>query len=232
MISELRGYEKIDEGIRRDNDQTIAEGRAEVVGASKQIEEARRQMKDLISQADPDRKTKDSDYVFLTFILNEMPIGLIGLLIAVIFAAAMSSTAGELNALASTATVDFYQRLYKREASEKHYLNASKLLTLFWGIVAISFAFFAQSAENLIEGINILGSLFYGTILGLFIVGFFLKSVRGTAVFVGAIVAQIVVLGFHFATLYGYIAIGYLWYKCNRPLIGFDCKLPGRTRTT
>ncbi len=208
-----QGYEKIDEGIRRDNDQTIAEGRAEVLGATQQIDEARRQMKVLINKADPGRETKDSDYVFLTFILTEMPIGLIGLLIAVIFAAAMSSTAGELNALASSATVDFYQRLYKRKASEKHYLQASKLLTLIWGIFAISFAFFIRSAENLIEGINILGSLFYGTILGLFLVGFFMKKISGTAVFVGAIVAQLLVLGCHFATLSGYLRIGYLWYN-------------------
>lgn len=208
-----KGYEKIDQGIRRDDDQSISEGRAEVLGATLQIEEARRQMKDLITKADPNRKTKDSDYVFLTFILNEMPIGIIGLLVAVIFAAAMSSTAGELNALASTATVDFYKRLYKPEASEKHYLNASKLLTLFWGLLAIAFAFFAQSAENLIEGINILGSLFYGTILGLFLVGFFMKHVSALSVFIGALVAQLTVLGCHFATLTGYLQIGYLWYN-------------------
>ena len=209
----VEGYEMIDLGIRRDNEQTISEGSAQVKGASVQIEEARRQMKDLILKADPDLKTKDSDYVFLTFIMNEMPIGLIGLLIAVIFAAAMSSTAGELNALASTATVDIYKRMFKEEASERHYLNASKLLTLLWGIFAISFAFFVQSAENLIEGINILGSLFYGTILGLFIVGFFLKRIGGTAVFIGASVAQVTVLACHFATTMGYFKISYLLYN-------------------
>ncbi len=208
-----KGYEKIDEGIRKDNDQTIAEGRAEVLGATQQIEEARRQMKGLISKADPGRKTKDSDYVFLTFILTEMPIGLTGLLVAVIFAAAMSSTAGELNALASTATVDFYQRLYKKEASEKHYLQASKLLTLIWGTFAIAFAFFIQSAENLIEGINILGSLFYGTILGTFLVGFFMKRINGTSVFIAAIVSQMVVISCHFANLSGSLQFGYLWYN-------------------
>ncbi len=213
--SDLRkqGYAKIDEGIRRDNDQTIAEGRAEVLGATQQIEEARRQMKALITKADPNRKTKDSDYVFLTFILTEMPIGLIGLLIAVIFAAAMSSTAGELNALASTSTVDFYQRWFKQVGSEKHYLQASKLLTLIWGIFAIAFAFFIQSAENLIEGINILGSLFYGTILGIFLVGFFMKQINGTSVFIAAIVSQAVVIGCHFANLAGAVQFGYLWYN-------------------
>ncbi|MEQ9425343.1 MAG: sodium:solute symporter [Cyclobacteriaceae bacterium] len=209
----IEGYTLIDKGIRRNDEAAIAEGRAQVVGATAQIDEARNQMKNLMLQADPDRKTKDSDYVFLTFILTQMPTGLIGLLIAVIFAAAMSSTAGELNALSSTATVDLYKRLYKPEASEKHYLNASKLLTLMWGVFAIAFAFFVRSAENLIEGINILGSLFYGTILGLFLVGFFMKRISGTAVFVGAIIAQLVVLACHFATIAGLFKIGYLWYN-------------------
>ncbi|MDA0194661.1 MAG: sodium:solute symporter [Bacteroidetes bacterium] len=215
----MKGYELIDLGIRREDTISIHDGKAQVLGATIQIEEARKQMKSLITKADPDRKTKDSDYVFLTFIMNEMPVGLIGLLIAVIFAAAMSSTAGELNALASTSTIDYYKRLIKPNASEKHYLIASKVQTLGWGILAITFALFATSAENLIEGINILGSLFYGTILGLFLVGFFMKRISGTAVFIGALVAQITVLGCHFATISGYLQIGYLWYNAIGLLI-------------
>jgi Na+/proline symporter len=215
----VRGFELIDQGIRRDDQNAIQDGKAQVLGATVQIEEARAQMKNLITKADPSRKTKDSDYVFLTFILNEMPKGIIGLLIAVIFAAAMSSTAGELNALASTATVDYYKRMIRPDASEKHYLNASKLLTLAWGLIAIGFAFLAGSAENLIEGINILGSLFYGTILGMFLVGFFTKKISGNAVFIGGLIAQITVLGCHFATISGYLEIGYLWYNVIGSLI-------------
>ncbi len=215
----MKGYELIDQGIRRQDTLSIQDGTAQVLGATIQIEEARKQMKNLISKADPDRNIKDSDYVFLTFIMNEMPAGLIGLLIAVIFAAAMSSTAGELNALASTSTIDYYKRLIKSNASERHYLLASKLQTLGWGIFAITFALFATSAENLIEGINILGSLFYGTILGLFLVGFFMHKISGTAVFVGALVAQVAVLGCHFATISGYLQIGYLWYNAIGLLI-------------
>ena len=119
-----------------------------------------------------------------------MPAGLVGLLLAVILSAAMSSTAGELNALGSTSSVDFYKRVFSPGRSEKHYLIASKWLTAFWGVVAVSFALFADLFENLIEAVNILGSIFYGTILGIFIVAFFLKFVRGRAVFFAALIAQ------------------------------------------
>lgn len=175
--------------------------------------ELREQAKALISKADDTLETKDSDYVFLTFIINYLPHGLIGLLIAVIFSAAMSSTSSELNALASTTSVDFYRRLIKKDASEHHYLNVSKLLTFAWGVLAICFAILADNSENLLEAVNIIGSLFYGTILGIFLVAFFLKWVRGNAVFLAAIVAQIGVIVFHFLTEAGYFSLGYLWYN-------------------
>src|SRR5690606_32858378 len=148
--------------------------------------------KQLLLKAVPESVSKDSDYIFLSFIMNYMPIGLIGLLLAVIFSAAMSSTAGELNALASTTTIDFYKRLNKNAAtqSDKKMVVISKLFTAFWGVLAISFALFAQLLENLIEAVNILGSIFYGTILGIFLVAFFLKRVKGKATFIAAIIAQ------------------------------------------
>lgn len=179
--------------------------------------------KQLLLKAVPESVSKDSDYIFLSFIMNYMPIGLIGLLLAVIFSAAMSSTAGELNALASTTTIDFYKRLNKNAAtqSDKKMVVISKLFTAFWGVLAISFALFAQLLENLIEAVNILGSIFYGTILGIFLVAFFLKRVKGKATFIAAIIAQAAVIILHFfgQDIFSYLLqtpvkeVGYLWYN-------------------
>ena len=143
-------------------------------------------MKKTLKAADPKIETNDADYVFISFVLNYLPHGVIGLLIAVILCAAMSSSASELNALGSTTVVDFYRPLLHPQASEEHQLLVSKLLTAAWGGVAISFALFANLVENLIQAINILGSIFYGSILGIFLVAFFLKFVRGTAFFIAA----------------------------------------------
>ena len=173
----------------------------------------RQKAKEVIRKADDTLETKDSDYVFLTFIIAYLPHGLIGLLIAVIFSAAMSSTSSELNALASTTSVDFYRRAIKKDGSEHHYLNTSKLLTFGWGVLAILFAILAKNSENLIEAVNIVGSIFYGTVLGIFLVAFFLKKVKGDAVFVGAIIAQTSVIVIHFMTEAGIFKLSYLWYN-------------------
>ena len=150
----------------------------------------------------------DSDYVFITFILDQLPHGVIGLLVAVFFAAAFSSKAGELNALGSTTTVDFYRHIVKRDASDAHYVNASKWFTALWGLVAIGFALYAQLAENLIQAVNILGSIFYGVVLGLFLVAFFFKKIGGTAAFWAALAAQGMVFALYFT-----LSISYLWYN-------------------
>jgi SSS family transporter len=173
-------------------------------------QELRSDAKDLVAETFPGHSTKDSDYVFLSFIMNYLPNGLIGLLLAVIISAAMSSTAGELNALGSTTTIDFYKRLINKNGDDKHLVKASKLLTFFWGILAILFAVFAQILENLIEAVNILGSVFYGTILGVFLVAFFFKKIKGNAVFSGAIIAQLIVF-ILFAFFQDQIA--YLWFN-------------------
>ena len=159
----------------------------------------RNKAKEIVSIAVPDNNSKDSDYVFLSFIMNYLPMGLIGLLLAVIFSAAMSSTSGELNALATTTTIDFYKRLNTKEHSEKHYLIASKVLTAVWGVIAIMFALFAHLVENLIEAVNILGSIFYGVILGIFLIAFFIKPIKGKATFIGALIAQALVISFSFS---------------------------------
>ena len=148
----------------------------------------------------------DKDYVFLHFILNYLPRGLIGLLIAVIICAAMSSTASELNALAATTTVDLYKRNMSKYKSDKHFLNMSKLFTVMWGIIAICFASIGNLFENLIQLVNIIGSIFYGTILGIFLIGFFTKKIKSNSVFYSACTSQILIFVIYFS-----VDIGYLW---------------------
>jgi SSS family solute:Na+ symporter len=191
----------------------IAEAENKVRSLNEKSSEIRKEVKQLIISTDPGYDTKDSDYVFITFILNYLPKGIIGLLLAVIFAAAMSSMAGELNALASTTTVDFYKRILVKNGTDKHYVLISRVLTLFWGLIAIMFALFAHQAENLIEAVNIVGSLFYGTILGIFVAAFFVKSIKGNAIFIAALLAESGVIILHILTIYKVINLGYLWYN-------------------
>ena len=174
---------------------------AEESGLKKEVEET-------IKKANPDAELKDTDYVFLTFIMEEMPVGLVGLLIAVIFCAAMSSTSSQLNALASSTCVDIYKRSLVKNASEHHYLNASKLFTILWGLFLMLFAILASQLENLIQAVNILGSLFYGTILGIFLAAFYFNYIKSRAVFIAAILAELAVLACYFTT-----KISYLWYN-------------------
>lgn len=152
----------------------------------------------LIDKAAKDRlvdiETNDKDYVFIHFILNNLPKGLIGLLLAVILSAAMSSTASEINALASTTALDIYKRSYAPNQEETHYVTATKWLTLAWGILAIIVACIANLAENLIQLVNIIGSIFYGNVLGIFLLAFFFKMVHARAVFMAAILTQIIVI--------------------------------------
>ncbi len=150
--------------------------------------------KTLIKQANDSVETNDKDYVFIHFILSNLPRGLIGLLLAVILSAAMSSTASELNALGSTTAIDLYKRNVTTEKSERHYVNASKWFTLLWGVIAILVASFAYLFENLIELVNIIGSIFYGNVLGIFLLAFFIKYVKSNAVFTAAIITQIIVI--------------------------------------
>ncbi|MFV0541772.1 MAG: sodium:solute symporter [Aestuariibaculum sp.] len=155
-------------------------------------------------------ESNDRDYVFIHFILNNLPRGLIGLLLAVILSAAMSSTASELNALGSTTTIDLYKRNTTKK-SEKHMVTASKWFTFAWGILAIGIACIANLAENLIQLVNIIGSIFYGNVLGIFLLAFFFKFVKGNAVFVAAIITQIMVIALYFLNEFGYINLPFLW---------------------
>jgi SSS family solute:Na+ symporter len=173
-----------------------------------QAHELRDRTKAVLVQAGVDPKSKESDYVFITFILQQMPHGVVGLLIAVILCATMSATAAALNALGSTTAVDFYRPLIRPNASDHHYVVAAQALTAAWGLIAIGVASFASLVENLIEAGNILGSVFYGSILGLFLAAFFLRRVAGSAVFFAALFAQTLVF-----VLFATTNIGYLWYN-------------------
>ena len=149
----------------------------------------------LVRKNSGSEKTNDTDYVFLSFVMEYLPVGLVGLLIAIIFLAAMGSTASGLNSLASTTIVDFYKRFHQREESESYYLAASRWVTVLWGVFCVVVAFFASRlGDNLIEVVNILGSFFYGTILGIFLVAFWMKNVKGTAVFYAALLTEAFVI--------------------------------------
>ena len=189
--------------------------RKELVTISNKEKDLRDRAKEIISKADSNSETNDKDYVFFHFILHYLPKGLIGLLLAVILSAAMSSTASGLNALASTTAIDIYKRNLKTEKSEKHYLNATKFFTLFWGIIAILFACVGTLFENLIQLVNIIGSIFYGTVLGIFLVGFYLRRVKAKAMFFSAIISQITIFIIYYFMIAIYPSgqekLGYLW---------------------
>jgi SSS family solute:Na+ symporter len=199
--------------LNQDYDNPIL--RKELVALSNKEKDLRDKAKEIITKADSNSETNDKDYVFFHFILHYLPKGLIGLLLAVILSAAMSSTASGLNALASTTAIDIYKRNLKTEKSEKHYLNATKFFTLFWGVVAILFACVGTLFENLIQLVNIIGSIFYGTVLGIFLVGFYLRRVQAQPMFYSAIISQITIFIIYYFMIYIYPSgqekLGYLW---------------------
>lgn len=176
---------------------------------------SRKAAKSLIAKADAAVETNDKDYVFIHFILNNLPIGLVGLLLAVILSAAMSSTASELNALGTITALDLYKRNVPGSFSEKHYVLATKGFTLLWGVIAIIIACVANLFDNLIQLVNIIGSIFYGNVLGIFLLAFFLKFVKGNAVFLAAILTQVIIFVLYFMLIYPYPSgaekLGYLW---------------------
>ena len=184
--------------------------RKKLTALSNKENDLREQAKELISKADPKAETNDKDYVFINFILNYLPKGLIGLLLAVILSAAMSSTASGLTALASTTAIDIYKRNLKEEKSDKHYVNATKVFTIFWGIVAILFACIGTLFENLIQLVNIIGSIFYGTVLGIFLVGFYIKYIRAKAIFWGAIITQLMIFYIFYLDIVSFLWLNFI----------------------
>jgi SSS family solute:Na+ symporter len=189
--------------------------RKELVDLALKEKDLRAQARGIISKVDKNSETNDKDYVFFYFILHYLPKGLIGLLLAVIISAAMSSTASGLNALASTTAIDIYKRNVKGEKTDKHYLNATKFFTLMWGVIAIAFACIATLFENLIQLVNIIGSIFYGTVLGIFLVGFYIKKTQGKAIFYSAVISQTAIILIYYFAIFIYPSgeekLGYLW---------------------
>jgi SSS family solute:Na+ symporter len=197
---------------RHDGDRAAASiAFAGVLTAHQHGERIREAAAKSLSQISSSTTATDADYVFITFIVHHLPHGVIGLLVAAFFAAALSSKAAELNALGSSTTVDFYRPIIKRDATDHHSLLVTKWFTAFWGLVAIAFALYAHLVENLIQAVNILGSIFYGVMLGLFVVAFFIRQVGGSAVFWSGLISQAMVFFLYFT-----LPISYLWY----PLIG------------
>ncbi len=201
-INELIG------AIDNDDESAMQLKRSEIVDANKQANEIKSEAIELIKQNNPSSDGNDTNFIFLSFVLGFLPVGLVGLVLAAILSASMSSTSAELNALASTSVMDIYKRMIKKEGSDNHYLVVSKLATIMWGGFAIFFALFANSLGSLIEAVNILGSLFYGTILGIFLVAFYIKKVGGNSVFIAALIAELIVL-----LLFFFTDIPYLWFN-------------------
>jgi Na+/proline symporter len=195
----------------------VQELKRSVLVTEKKMHEINSNVKTIVLKNNPSAETNDKDYIFMSYVIDYLPTGVIGLLFAVMFCAAMSSTASELNALASTTTIDIYKRSIKKKENDRHYLMSSKYFTLLWGLLAILFATTASLFENLIQAVNLLGSLFYGTILGIFVVAFYFKNVKSNAVFYCSIAAEIIVISIHFLNHYQlapyWLQMGYLWYN-------------------
>jgi solute:Na+ symporter, SSS family len=184
------------------------------LAADVKAESLRAETQHVLTQQNAHTPSTDADYVFITFILDHLPHGLIGLLVTVFFAATLNSKAAELNALASSTTVDLYRHLIRPDATDEHCVAASRWFTALWGFTAIGVALSVTLVENLIQFANIVASIFYPVVLGLFLVAFFLKKIGGTAVFWGAITAQFLVCALYFSrNLYPSLSVAYLWYN-------------------
>lgn len=198
--------EKLDVALSANNQALINQQRTLVKQYDEEGKSIREELKTLMLKNDADAATNDNNYIFLSFVTEYLPKGLIGLLIAIIFLASMGSTASALNSLASTTVVDIYKRLINRSGNDGQYVNASRWATILWGVVCIIMALFTSKIGNLIEAVNILGSFIYGTILGVFLVAFYLKRVGSKAVFYAAILAEAIVCVLGFQEV-----VAYLW---------------------
>lgn len=197
---------QMNEALEADDKTRIDMQRKALQAADEQEKAIRKQVTDLMVKNDEHANTKDNNYIFLSFVTQYLPKGLIGLLIAIIFLASMGSTASALNSLASTTVIDIYKRLIKKDASDHEYLQASRLATVFWGIICIVMALYASKIGNLLEAVNILGSYIYGTILGVFLVAFYVKQVNGRSVFIAALITEVIIV-----LLGSQDAVAYLW---------------------
>lgn len=196
--------------LNTENEAAVDASRKQMQAADAEMKAVRGELVNLMKKNDPNADTNDNNYIFLSFVTQYLPKGLIGLLIAIIFLASMGSTASALNSLTSTTVVDIYKRLIHKEGSELRYLNVSRIVTVAWGLFCIWMALYASKLGNLIEAVNILGSLFYGTILGIFIVAFYFKKINGKAVFLAAILTEIVVFSVWYLDLTAFLWLNVL----------------------
>ncbi|MXV14361.1 sodium:solute symporter [Hufsiella ginkgonis] len=194
--------------LDRGDQQQVNRSRNELKAADDSAKAIREQVGVLMKKYDADANTNDNNYIFLSFVTGYFPRGLVGLLVAIIFLASMGSTSSALNSLASTSVVDIYKRLVKKDGPDGHYILASRVSTVIWGVFCVIMALYASRLGNLIEAVNILGSLFYGTILGIFVVAFYFKKLDGTAVFIAAVISEVVIYVIHRMEI-----IAYLWYN-------------------
>jgi Na+/proline symporter len=185
-----------------------SDARRRLTDSKQRLDALRHDAADLMKKNDSEANSSDTNYVFLSFVVGHLPAGLVGLVVVVILAATMSSSASAFNSLATTTVIDVYRRLVRSEAQDRHYLNVTRLSTIFWGLFAVILSERASRLGSLVEAVNILGSLFYGTVLGIFMLAFFFKRVHGTAAFVAAIIGEALVL-----YLFLYTRISFLWYN-------------------
>lgn len=206
--------EALTKAIKADDKQQIDRQRYALAQKNNQDKLLRKELEELLLKNNPKADLNDNNYIFLSFITSTFPIGFVGLLVSVIFLASMGATASAINSLSSTTAIDIYKRFVNKDASDRKYLLMSRLFTLFWGMIALAVALFASKLGNLLEAVNILGSLFYGTILGIFLVAFYCKSIGGKAVFWAAVLSEIVIFSIWKADV-----LAYLWLN----LVGCVC---------
>lgn len=206
--------EKLVGAIKTEDKSVIDASRQALQYTNQQDQALRKELESLLIKNDPTTELNDNNYIFLSFVTSTFPKGLIGLLIAIIFLASMGATASAINSLSSTTVVDIYKRFINKKGSDRGYLYASRLFTLLWGIITLIVALYASQLGNLLEAVNILGSLFYGTILGIFLVAFYVKRIRGKAVFWAALLSEVVVFSIWKADI-----MAYLWLN----LVGCVC---------
>jgi Na+/proline symporter len=199
------------EAVRNNNENATQSQIEKIQALQQQEKKIREEVKNAIKKVDTTANKDDRDYVFITFVMQNLPIGIVGLLLAVIFSAAMSSKSSELNALATTTLIDFYKRKFVTDATDSHYMKMSKIFTAFWGVFSLAFALLASTGENLIQAVNFVGSVFYGVILGVFVTAFFFKNVQAKAMLWSAVCLQIIIAYYSFAYGWGNPKFPYLW---------------------
>lgn len=197
--------------VRNNNENATQNQISKIQTLHQESQKIREEVKNAIKKVDANANKDDRDYVFITFVMQNLPIGLVGLLLAVIFSAAMSSKSSELNALATTTLIDFYKRKFVTNETDAHYMKMSKIFTAFWGVFSLAFALLASTGENLIQAVNFVGSVFYGVILGVFVTAFFFKRVQAKAMFWSAVCLQIAIAYYSFAYGWGNPKFPYLW---------------------